>query len=51
VYVGTILVFKRIEYVMGFIEGQILRGCLYEIICMNFDAPLENKCDDTKDII
>jgi len=44
-------VFKRVEYVIGFIEGQILRGCLCEIIYMNIDAPLQNKCDDTKYII
>jgi len=50
IYVGTILVFKMEEYVIGFI-GQILRGCLSEIIYMNVDAPVENKCDDTKDII
>jgi hypothetical protein len=46
IYRGTILVFKRVEYVIGFIEGQIC-----EIIYMNVCAPLENKCDDTKDVI
>jgi len=43
-------VFKRVEYIIGFI-GQILRDCLCETVHMNVDAPLENKYDDTKDII
>lgn len=50
-YVGIISVFKRVKLVIGCIRSQILRGYLCEIVYMNVDAPVENKCDDTNDII
>jgi hypothetical protein len=49
IYGGIISGFKRVEFVTGCIEGLILRGHLCEIISVNVSAPVENKCDDTKD--
>jgi hypothetical protein len=51
IYVGIISVFKRVEVVIGCIEGVILRGHLCEIISVNVGNPVESKCDDTKEFL